>query len=205
MKNIEKFLLKNPGKSEADYQVWATQCGKAGFESRMDRVLILALAKCRWKNDIAASSQEEYHENVLQYCENPIQTMQHYLNLHMERPDEFSKGFVIEEFLMPFPKKDYERWGDKNNIKSVNRKWFDADGTNLDVQCLALCEYFNAEVTEEDVIEHISNEPYKSQSGRWLLEIEQMWKAKYGFKLTREYADGILNVKQVEVFEDLPF
>jgi len=205
MKNLEKFLLKNPGKTESDYREWATNCGKAGFESRMDRAVLLALAQCRWKNTFGASSREEYHQNLVQYSKNPLEIMQHYLNLHRERPDEFSKGFVIETFLQPFPKKDYERWGDKNNMRQVARKWFDANGVHLDVQCIALCEYFNNEITEEDVIEHITSEPYRTENEKWIQDVEQMWKATYGFKITREYAEGILHPKKVEVYDNVPF
>ena len=205
MKNLEKFLLKNPGKTESDYREWATNCGKAGFESRMDRAVLLALAQCRWKNTFGASSREEYHQNLVQYSKNPLEIMQHYLNLHRERPDEFSKGFVIEKFLQPFPKKDYERWGDKNNMRQVARKWFDANGVHLDVQCIALCEYFNNEITEEDVIEHITSEPYRTENEKWIQDVEQMWKATYGFKITREYAEGILHPKKVEVYDNVPF
>ncbi|MVM36492.1 hypothetical protein GO730_00530 [Spirosoma sp. HMF3257] len=108
--------------------------------------------------------------------------------------NDYSKEGAINDALRPFPKADFERWGDKNWLSDVSNAWFDKEGINLDVQAMEISEYYNGDVTVDELIEYVrawKPGKYRTIYRRQLDELENRWFDLFGFKVNKRYAESL--------------
>ena len=55
---------------------------------------------------------------------NPLEIGKMWKDAKLDSLAWMDENIVIDEFLKPFPKADFERWGDKNVLGDVSKSWF---------------------------------------------------------------------------------
>ncbi|KAL6982195.1 hypothetical protein U1Q18_052311 [Sarracenia purpurea var. burkii] len=96
------------------------------------------------------------------------------------------KNSVINEHLKPFPKTDFERWGDKNWLTDVSKSWFNKEGLNLDVQIQEMNHLYELEITIDDVLEFVRTyrrNAYSSPAAQKVKALENRFKELTSFAL----------------------
>jgi hypothetical protein len=152
MKNSERFLQKNEGLTQNDYQTWATEVGRKNHINKCDKKVSAKFGKP---------------------TDELIQVSMNYLEaLSAEKIDLSIEG-IIASNLSPFPKANFEKWGDKNFLKDVSSGYFDNAGLPLDIQANEMIEMYSLLLDEQEVIQEIINFVSTYRKGTYITQYKQ--------------------------------
>jgi hypothetical protein len=216
-RNQERFMTAT-GKSEQEYQSWASQVGRQMHINTLDRMIcaklgiytVAHLPQLPTRIPEVMWDEAQIDEHLLAESENPLELAKLWKHYRNEARMFVSVESVLDEYLNPFPKTDFERWGDANYLDSVNKKWFKKSGTNLDVQVDEINEVAPIRVTLDDVIQYVQRwKPgaYQSAPQNMLERIEERFKDLTSFRIKDYYADHLLrsSMHTHESTEEVPF
>ena len=216
-KNMERYIQMT-GKSEADYNAWATQVGRQMHINTLDKLIcakmnIYNISHLSYLNteinEYMTTEQVEVH--LFENSVNPLEIGKLWKDTKMDALAWMDKSSVIDEFLKPFPKADFERWGDKNTIGDVSKGWFSKSGLNIDTQVQEMNSVHGLGIEIEDVIEFVKiyrRNGYVSPPAQKLKALEERWKELTTFGIKEYYIDHLLkaNSFQPAIEEsDVPF
>ncbi|WP_019986299.1 hypothetical protein [Rudanella lutea] len=208
MSSKSNFFQRNEGATEEDYNRFASQVGQRIDNSHKHQQLLRFAMQFIPVTIIPAFIEpHEAGDLVRTSSQNPMELATIYLELLAEERNDFSKEGAINEHLRPFPKENFERWGDKNWLTDVAKSWFHAEGTPLDVQAMEISDYYNGEVTENDLIEFVIQwKPgkYRTVHRRQLDDLEKRWLELFGFKLSKRYAEALVGLIEQAQEEETP-
>lgn len=195
MSSKADFLRKHDGSTEEDYARFSTSVGhKIDTSHKHQQMLRFAIQFIPPTFVPDFFESHEAADLIRETSVHPLELAKIYLHLVAEEKSDFSKDGVIAEHLRPFPKTDFERWGDANWLPDVSNAWFQKDGLNLDVQAIQISDYFNGEVTENDLVEYVKAwKPgkYRTVHRRQLDTLESRWLDLFGFKINKRYAESL--------------
>ncbi|MDI9870028.1 hypothetical protein [Flectobacillus roseus] len=215
--NLERYI-QNTGKTEAEYKAWATQVGRKMHINTLDKLI------CATMNIYSVShlsyltteisdlmSQEQLADYLFEHSQNPLEIAQLWQSAKTEENAWLDKNSVINEYLKPFPKTDFERWGDKNWLADVSKSWFNKEGLNLDVQIQEMNHLYELEITIDDVLEFVRTyrrNTYSSPAAQKVRALESRFKELTSFALKDYYAEHLIKANtftQTIQTEDVPF
>ena len=156
-------------------------------------------------------SQEQLADYLFEHSQNPLEIAQLWQSAKTEENAWLDKNSVINEHLKPFPKTDFERWGDKNWLADVSKSWFNKEGLNLDVQIQEMNHLYELEITIDDVIEFVRTyrrNAYSSPAAQKVKALENRFKELTSFALKDYYAEHLIKANtftQTIQTEDVPF
>ena len=216
-KNMERFL-KVTGKSEKEYYEWATQVGRQMHINTLDKLIcakmnIYAISHLSYLsteiNEYMTAEQLEVY--LFEHSENPLEIGKLWKDAQLDTLAWMDKSSVIDEFLKPFPKADFERWGDKNVLGDVSKSWFAKSGLNLDTQLQEMNSVSGLGIEMDDVIEFIKTyrrNSYVSPPAQKVKALEERWRELTSFGLKDYYIDHMIKANSFQpVIEtnDVPF
>lgn len=206
------------GKNEQEYQAWASQVGRQMHINTLDRMIcaklgiytVAHLPQLPTRIPELMWDEAQIDEHLLAESENPLELAKLWKHYRNEARLFVSVESVLDEYLNPFPKGDFERWGDAHCLDSVNKKWFKKSGTNLDVQVDEINEVAPIKVTLDDIILFVQRwKPgtYQSPAQNMLERIEERFKELTSFRIKDYYADHLLrsSMHTHESTEEVPF
>ncbi len=133
------------------------------------------------------------------YLENdPFTLSREYLDILSASDGAGTLSYIIAESLTRFPKKDFERFGDRNCLGSVSRAWFNDRGTHLDVQADIISLAHSRDITTNDLTEHVMTFKPGEYSKPLAFELSRILTAfrnNFDFNLTPAYARFLLDTK----------
>ncbi|MCX6216392.1 hypothetical protein [Spirosoma sp.] len=217
-RNLDRFITAT-GKTEKEYQQWATQVGKQMHINTLDRIICAKLGiytvahlpqlptcipELMW-------DEQQIDEHLLANSENPLELARLWKTYHSEARMYVSVESVLAEYLNPFPKTDFEKNGDANWLPDVSKSWFKKTGINLDVQVDEINEVAPIRITMNDVIAFVRNwkpNAYKSPMQEMLERIEERFKAVTTFRIKEYYAEHLMRSSMLihsASTEEVPF
>jgi hypothetical protein len=195
MSSKTNFFARHEGATEAEYVNFSSQVGQKIDTSHKHQQLLRFAVQFIPETHIPDFFEAHEADDFLRTnSEHPLELSRIYLTLLREERNDYSKEGAINYCLRPFPKDCFLRWGDKNWLSDVSNAWFDKEGSALDVQALEISEYFNGEVTENDLVEYVRQwKPgkYRTVYKRQLDELESRWLDLFGFKISKRYAESL--------------
>jgi hypothetical protein len=195
MSSKTNYFQRNEGATEEQYNQFSANVGHKIDTSHKHQQLLRFAMQFIPATVIPDFFEPAEAEDLLRTTsEHPLELAKIYLSLLAEERNDFTKEGAINEHLRPFPKTDFERWGDKNWFTDVSNAWFHKEGTPLDVQAMEISEAYNGEVTENDLIEYVRQwKPgrYRTVYRRQLDDLENRWFDLFGFKLSKRYAESL--------------
>lgn len=199
-RNLNRFI-EATGKSEADYDKWAKEVGKKMHIGTLDRLVCekfgvyvishLSLLPSELPNDIDFNDSAEIIDNT----RNPYELAKMWQDTKANAESWVCKESVLAEKLNVFPKEDFERWGDKNYLSDVSKKWFDKDAIHLDVAVETLNCDSSVKITIEDVIEFVKTykpNTYKNPMQLMNERIEARFKEVTTFRIKDYYVEHLV-------------
>jgi hypothetical protein len=207
------------GKTEREYEKWATQVGQRMHINRLDGLVCARMGIYTVAHLVHLSTEvpddmglAEMDEHLAQHSENAYELATLWLRLRGDAEAWVSKESVLNEWLTGVKKEDFERWGDKNHAGDVSRKWWNAEAVSLDgvLHEINDMELLNEEITFEDAIEFIkAHKPGGYVNPVWgmVARVERRFKEITTFRLKDYYVDHLLSMCQVAQpeLEDAPF
>ena len=201
-KNKERFLTAT-GKTESDYQAWASQVGRQMHINSLDRLIcaklgIYTVAHLPQLPTVLPEDmweENQVDEYLIANSVNPFELAKLWRYYHNEARMYVSVDSVLAEYLNPFPKTDFEKMGDANHLPDVAKAWFKKAGTNLDVQVDEINEVAPILVTIDDVLAFVrSHKPgcYQSPAQILVEQIEVRFKDVTTFRIKDYYAEHLL-------------
>lgn len=217
-RNLDRFIAAT-GKTEQEYQAWASQVGRQMHINTLDRLIcaklgvytVAHLAQLPTRIPELMWDEAQVDEHLLEFSENPLELAklwQHYRN---EARMFVSAESVLAEYLNPFPKEDFEKNGDANWLPDVSKSWFKKSGVNLDVQVDEINEVAPIRITMDDVLEYVRKwKPgcYKSLMDEMVGRIEERFKEVTTFRIKDYYAEHLLRSSMLvhsASTEEVPF
>ncbi|OIN61176.1 hypothetical protein [Arsenicibacter rosenii] len=216
LRNQERFV-QNTGKSEAEYQAWATEVGRRMHINNLDKLVCaklniytvshLAYLPTPTPIDLPA---DEYDKYLADRTENPLELAQLWLKTKPDAQSWVSVQSILADNLRPFPKSDFELHGDPNWLPDVAKSWFRKDGLNLDVQIEEISAMSGRQITLQDAIDFVrAHKPgmYKNPAQLQLEYIEERFKNITTFRIKDYYAEHLLKscYYVVPTFDEVPF
>ncbi len=216
-KNMERYIQVT-GKSEADYNAWATQVGRQMHINTLDKLI------CAKMNIYSISHLSYLSTEINEYMTpdlvdvylfensiNPLEIGKMWKDAKLDAMAWMDKNSVIDEFLKPFPKADFERWGDKNVLGDVSKSWFSKSGLNLDTQVQEMNTVTGLGIEIEDVIEFVKTyrrNTYVSPPAQKVKALEERWRELTSFAVKEYYIDHIIKANSFQPAietNDVPF
>ncbi|MEA5257184.1 hypothetical protein VB264_05255 [Arcicella aquatica] len=216
-KNMERYIQVT-GKSEADYNAWATQIGRQMHINTLDKLI------CAKMNIYSISHLSYLSTEINEYMTpdlvdvylfensiNPLEIGKMWKDAKLDAMAWMDKNSVIDEFLIPFPKADFERWGDKNVLGDVSKSWFSKSGLNLDTQVQEMNTVTGLGIEIEDVIEFVKTyrrNSYVSPPAQKVKALEERWRALTSFAVKDYYIDHLIKANSYQPTietNDVPF
>lgn len=201
-RNLERFILAT-GRTALEYQEWASRVGRQMHINTLDRLVCakLNLYTVAHLNQLPTELPEGLYEVadqdafLIENSENPLELARLWKHFRNEAGMYVSAESVLAEYLNPFPKTSFERWGDPNNLDSVGKSWFRKSGTPLDVQVDEINEVAPIRVTLDDVIYFVMRwklGAYQSPAAFQMKRIEERFKELTTFRIKEYYADHLI-------------
>ena len=216
-RNQERFMAAT-GKTEKDYQAWASQVGRQMHINTLDRMIcaklgiytVAHLPQLPTRIPEIMWDERQIDEHLLAESENPLELAKLWKHYRNEARLFVSAESVLDEYLNPFPKMDFERWGDANCLDGVDKKWFKKSGTNLDVQVDEINEVAPIRITLDDVVAYVQRwKPgsFQSDAQNMVERIEERFREVTTFRIKDYYADHLLrsSMHTHESTEEVPF
>ena len=218
VRNRERFIQAT-GKTESEYQAWASQVGRQMHINTLDRLICAKVGVYTVAHlaQLPTELPEDLHEEsrvdefLIANSENPLELAKLWKYYHNEAGMYLSAETVLAEYLNPFPKTDFERWGDANHLDGVAKQWLRKGGVNLDVQLQEINEVAPIMVSMDDVIAYVLKwKPgrFKSAVQETLEQVEERFKEVTTFRIKDYYADHLLRSSMLvhpALTENVPF
>lgn len=217
-RNLERFITAT-GKTEKEYQAWASQVGRQMHINTLDRLICaqmgvytvahLAYLPTPLPDGIDNAEQETSY--LLAHSRNPLELAQLWQSARVEAEMYLSVETVLATYLRPFPKENFERWGDRNHLPDVSKSWFKATGLELDVQIDEINEVAPIKVSIEEAVAFVRSwKPggYVSPAAWLLAQIEERFQTLTTFKIKGYYAEHLLRsslINHPAFTETVPF
>jgi hypothetical protein len=132
------------------------------------------------------------------YKRQPLELAQLWKISKAESDSWMCKKSIIDEFLTPFPKENFEQHGDKNWLPDVSKSWFDKKGLKLDTQIKEMNSVHSFEeelaIGFDDVIEFVRSykrNEYRNPEWMRMKEIEARFKELTTFQLKEYYVEHL--------------
>lgn len=213
-RNLERFIAAT-GKTEADYQAWATEVGKRMHINNLDKLVCakLEIYTVAHLNYIltelpVAILENEVDEYLLEHSNNPLELARLWASTMSDAQAWSCKESTIANSLACFPKSDFEKWGDKNHLVDISRSWFKSDGLHLDTQAAEMSENSGYEIEVQDLIDFVMKHrprTYRNPAELKLKRIEARWKEVVGFSIKDYYVEHLMKMCGFEKNEVVPF
>ena len=217
-RNRERFMAVT-GKTEQEYEAWASQVGRQMHVNTLDRIIcaklgiytVAHLAQLPTRLPELMWDEAQVDEHLLANSENPLELVKLWKHYRNEARMFVSAETVLAEYLNAFPKEDFEKNGDVNWLPDVAKSWFKKPGVNLDVQVDEINEVAPIRVTMDDVIDYVRKwKPgcFKSSAQEMLERIEERFKEVTTFRIKEYYADHLLRSSMMvhpALTEEVPF
>ncbi|MCC5613455.1 hypothetical protein LC612_43980, partial [Nostoc sp. CHAB 5834] len=137
MSSKTSFFQRNQNATEEDYTNFSTQVGHKIDTSHKNQQLLKFTMQFIPATVIPEFFEAHEVDDLLQTTSvHPLELAKIYLTLLNEDAADYSKEGAINDYLRPFPKDDFLRWGDKNWLSDVSNAWCSKEGTPLDVQAM---------------------------------------------------------------------
>ncbi|WP_148289347.1 hypothetical protein [Fibrella aestuarina] len=206
-RNRDRFMTTT-GKSEADYNAWASQVGRQMHINNLDRLIcaqlgiytVAHLAQLPTLLPEGVESEAQETSYLLENSVNPLELARLWQRVRIDATMYLSAETVLNEYLRPFPKDNFERWGDRNHLGDVSKSWFKKTGIELDVQLQEINEVAPIPVTMEDAIEFVKSwKPggFVSPLQWQLTHIESRFQGLTTFRIKDYYAEHLLKMTQL--------
>jgi len=217
-RNLDRYKAAT-GKTEKEYQEWATQVGKQMHINTLDRIIcakldiytVAHLPQLPTRIPEIMWDEQQIDEHLLEHSENPYELARLWKTYRSEARMYVSVESVLAEYLNPFPKGDFEKNGDANWLPDVAKAWFKKSGVNLDVQVDEINEVAPIRITMDDVIAFVRTcKPgtYKSPMQEMLERIEERFKEVTTFRIKDYYAEHLMRSSMLvhsASTEEVPF
>ncbi|WP_228713639.1 hypothetical protein [Arundinibacter roseus] len=219
-RNIDRFL-EATGKTEKDYFDWATEVGRRMHINKLDALVCAKLELytvahlANRPTEIPEGMPEtEMDEHLVANSENPYELACLWQRVTVNAENWVSKETILNEWLTGISKEDFERWGDKNHLGDINKKWWNKDAAALDVKLEEInsMSLLNQPLTFEDAIDFIKcHKPgsYVNPAQLLIKRIEERFKAVTTFRIKDYYVSHLMKmchlVPASEELADLPF
>jgi hypothetical protein len=203
-RNRNRFIAVT-GKTEADYDAWASQVGRQMHINTLDRMIcarlgiytVAHLPHLATRLPDAFWDEAQLDEYLLTHSENPLEIARIWRYYTNEARMYLSVESVLAEHLNAFPKDDFERWGDPNYLSDVSKSWFKRTGANLDVQVQEINEVAPIPVTIDDIIAFVRQwrpKAYQSPAQGIVERIEERFKELTTFRIKDYYAEHLIRM-----------
>ncbi|MCP1384450.1 hypothetical protein [Runella salmonicolor] len=215
-RNLDRYIAAT-GKTEADYQAWASEVGRKMHINNLDK-LICAKFNLYSANHLSniltelplGIDEKDVEAYILENSVNPLELATLWKEATNEVQSWVCKESTIANSLTFFPKSDFEQFGDRNHLVDVSRRWFKADGLNLDTQAQEMSENSGFEITVQDLIEYVMKYrpgTYKNPAQVKVKLIEERFKAATTFGIKDYYVNHLIKLCRFEEqpTEEVPF
>jgi hypothetical protein len=216
-RNLERFVATT-GKTEREYREWASEVGRRMHINTLDRLICAKLGIYTVSHLVQLITElpigidpDKVDDHLLQYSENPLELAKLWMDACADADAWVSVESVLDEHLAPFPKEDFERWGDKNWLPDVSRAWFRKTGRNIDVQVEQINEFASAQISIDAVIDFVrQNRPnsYRSPALERRERIEERFRELTSFRIKDYYAVHLIQSAYFSIpisTEPIPF
>lgn len=207
MKNKERYLLVT-GKTESDYEAFATQVGRRMHINSLDKLVcekfgIYTVGHLNMIVTVLPNEEpwEAYAKYVLENSENPLEIAELWLRCKADADSWMSRESIIDTFLSPFPKENFEQHGDKNWLSDVSKSWFLKEGLPMDTQIKEMNSVYGFEeelqIGFDDVIEFVRTyrrNEYRNPEQVRLKEIEARFKEITTFQIKDYYVEHLIKM-----------
>lgn len=206
-RNLERFMTAT-GKTEKEYQAWASQVGRQMHINTLDRLIcaklglytVAHLAQLPTLLPEGIDNIDQEASYLLEHSTNPLELARLWQRLSIDAEMYLSAETVLSTYLRPFPKDNFERWGDRNHLPDVSKSWFKKSGLELDVQIQEINELAPIPVTIEDAIEFVKSwKPgsFVSPPTWQLNQVEERFYQLTTFRIKPYYAEHLLRSAQL--------
>ncbi|MBO0933918.1 hypothetical protein [Fibrella aquatilis] len=216
--NLERFQAATNG-SIADYQAWASQVGRKMHIGNLDRTIcermgiytVAHLAQLPTPLPDGIDTEEQEHSYLLEHSTNPLELARMWQTARFDAEMHLSIEVVLSMHLRPFPKENFERWGDRNCLGDVSKSWFKKTGLELDVQIQEILEIAPVPVSIEDAIAFVKSwkpNGYVSPPAWLQARIEERFQSLTGFRIKDYYAEHLMRsalINHPALTDDVPF
>ena len=217
--NCQRHMEKHEGAKEVNYVAFSKITAQKVAISRMDtelteRLNIYTVAHL-WNISTEAPEQfmdeNEYHNYLIENSKNPYELAKLWKQAKADAQSWSCKESIIAESLPAFPKKCFERWGDKNWLKDISKKWFNDKAIELDFMVEMMSENNGIEISIDDCIEFVMKykpDTYKNPKRLEQEMIEKRFKEIAGFSIKDYYADHLIKSNEfytVSICDQIPF
>ena len=199
-RNLNRYI-EATGKSETEYNKWAKEVGKKMHIGTLDRLVCekfgvyvisqLSLLPSELPENIDFNDSSEIIDNT----RNPYELAKMWQDTKANADNWVCKNSVLAEKLNAFPPEDFERWGDKNCLSNVSKKWFDKNAIHLDVAVETINTEASIKVSIDDMIEFVkAYKPncYKNPMQLMQERIEARFKEVTTFRIKDYYVDHLV-------------
>jgi hypothetical protein len=220
--NAQRHLVKHEGSNQEDYIEFSKRTARKVAISRCDQEIcerlgiytVAHLAHLPTEHpDNAFMDEQEFEQYLFENTKNPYEIARIWLKLKADADCYVSVESMLNLYLPPFPKEDFERWGDKNCLSDVSKSWFRKEAIHLDVKV----EEFNTNphigltITIQDCIDFVMKykpNTYKNPLKVNQEELEDRFKELCGFSIKDYYAEHLIKSCEfcsVGILDTVPF
>lgn len=205
---LKRFVETTGGTAEE----WSTQVGRRIHINKLDALVcakldIYTVAHLAFicttplPDGMPLSEADNY---LIDHSENPYELSKLYVAASINAEAYMSKESILNTYLTVFPKVDFERFGDPNNLGSVSKSWFRKNGTPLDVKLAEIngldlhCE----EITIQDAIDFVMKYrpgTYKNPYQLIREKVAERFRAVTTFQVKDYYLEHIINMCEVRL------
>lgn len=202
-RNLERFI-EATGKTQAEYEAWATQVGQRMHINTLDRLVceklgIYTVSHLAHLTTTVPDDAPDPDAYLAEHSQNPLELAELWRRTVAEAGKWMDVEAWISENLKRFPKEDFERFGDANWLVDVSKSWFQKDGANLDVQLgeMNATRPLKKKVKMDDVIAFVrAHKPggYVNPMERRMKDIERRFRELTTFGLKDYYAEHLVRM-----------
>lgn len=215
-RNMERFITAT-GKTENDYQEWASEVGRRMHINKLDSLVCAKFGiysvghLVHLPTELPLGIPENEVDNYLiENSKNPYELGKLWVKTKTDAQAWTCKESTIANSLSFFPKTDFEKFGDKNHLPDVGRAWFKADGLNLDTQAMEMSENSGFEITVQDLIDFVMKwrpRTYKNPADVKVKQLEGRFKEVTTFGVKDYYVEHLMKMCyfQKPEIDELPF
>ncbi|NBB22573.1 hypothetical protein GVN20_24680 [Runella sp. CRIBMP] len=215
-RNLERYMAAT-GKTEIEYQAWASEVGKKMHINNLDKIVcakfdiytVSHLANILTELPLGIP-ENEVNAYLIEFSVNPLELAKLWNEMQAEAQSWICKESIIANSLAFFPKTDFEQFGDKNHLPDVSRAWFKKDGLNLDTQAQEMSENSGFEITVQDLIDFVMKwrpRTYKNPAELTVKRIEERFREVTTFGIKDYYVQHLMKMCHFEKsgIDILPF
>ena len=212
--NCQRHIEKHEGATITNYVAFSKITAQKVAISRMDTELCEKLnvyTVAHFFNFITDAPEQfmdenEYHSYLVENSKNPYELAKFWKKAKADAESWSCKESIIANLLPPFPKSCFERWGDKNWLKDVSKKWFNDKVCKLDVLVEIISSDAGIEISIDDCIDFVKKykpDTYKNPKKLEQEIIEKRFKEIAGFNIKDYYAQHLIFSNEVAYLDTL--